>query len=137
MYKNRYIYPAIFDYAEDGISVEFPDIPGCLTCGKTTEEALANAKEALELNMYGIEEDEEEVPKPSEPLDIKLEDNQSIVLIEVWMIPVRDYMRNKAVKKTLTIPSWLNDMAIENKVNFSQILKDSLEEYLGVKEKRR
>ena len=136
MYKDRYIYLAIFEYNEDGISVEFPDIPGCLTCGDTTEEALANAKEALELNMYGIEEDEEEVPVPSEPKDIKLVENQTIVLIEVWMIPVRDYMRNKSVKKTLTIPKWLNDMAEENKVNFSQLLQNGLKEYLGIKERK-
>ncbi|QIB26279.1 type II toxin-antitoxin system HicB family antitoxin [Caloranaerobacter azorensis] len=136
MYKDRYIYPAIFDYAEDGITVEFPDIPGCITCGATTEEALKNAKEALELNLYGIEEDGEKIPEPSEPKDIKLESNQTIVLVEVWMIPVRDYMRNKSVKKTLTIPKWLNDLAEENKVNFSQILQQGLKEYLGIKEYR-
>ncbi|WIF94095.1 type II toxin-antitoxin system HicB family antitoxin [Caminicella sporogenes] len=136
MYKDRYIYPAIFDYAEDGITVEFPDIPGCITCGATTEEALKNAKEALELNLYGMEEDGEEIPKASEPKDIKLETNQTIVLVEVWMIPVRDYMRNKSVKKTLTIPKWLNDLAEENKVNFSQILQKGLKEYLGIKEYR-
>lgn len=132
MYKDRYIYPAIFNYAEDGISVEFPDIPGCLTCGNSTEEALKNAKEALELNMYGIEEDGEEIPESSEPRNIRLEGDQIIVLVEAWMIPVRDYMKNKAVKKTLTIPKWLNDMAEEHRVNFSQILQQGLKQYLGI-----
>lgn len=119
MFENRYIYPAIFSYADDGISVEFPDIPDCITCGDTTAEALKNAKEALELNMYGVEEDGEDILIPSEPKDINLESNQTIVIIEVWMIAVRDYLRNKAVKKTSTIPKWLNDLIVENKVNFS------------------
>ncbi|SNS02883.1 Predicted nuclease of the RNAse H fold, HicB family [Anaerovirgula multivorans] len=132
MKKDRYIYPAIFTYDNDGISVEFPDIPGCLTCGNTTEEALKNAKEALELNMYGLEEDGEDIPIASEIRNIKLEQTQTIVLVDIWMIPVRDYMMNKAVKKTLTIPKWLNDVAEENKVNFSHILQNALKEYLGI-----
>ena len=49
MAKDRYAYPAIFHYATDGISVEFPDLPGCITCGATTDEAMNMAKEALEL----------------------------------------------------------------------------------------
>ena len=49
------------------------------------------------------------------------------------MPPVRDEMAERAVKKTLTIPKWLNDLAEENKVNFSRILQDGLKEYLGVK----
>ena len=130
--KDRHIYPAIFSYDEDGISVEFPDIPGCLTAGQTTEEALKNAKEALELVLYGFEEDQEEIPAPSDIRTLNTEHNQTIVLVEVWMIPVRDYMKNKAVKKTLTLPKWLNDMAEENHVNFSRLLQQALKDYLGL-----
>ena len=136
MYKDRYVYPAIFHYGEDGISVSFPDIPGCLTAGNTIEEALKNAKEALELNMYGLEEDQEDIPTPSDPKDIILVGNEALVLIEVWRIPVRDYMLNKSVKKTLTIPKWLNDLAEDNKINFSHILQKSLKEYLGVDDRK-
>nr|WP_290912190.1 type II toxin-antitoxin system HicB family antitoxin [Anoxybacillus sp.] len=51
MKKDRYIYPAIFDYDSDGICVEFPDLPGCFTCGDKEEEALQMAKEALALHL--------------------------------------------------------------------------------------
>ena len=59
MKKDCYVYPAIFTYEDDGISVEFPDLPGCLTCVDTTEEAIKMAKEALGLHLYGIEEENE------------------------------------------------------------------------------
>lgn len=131
--QNKYIYPAIFDFDEDGITVTFPDLPGCITCGDNQEEALRNAKEVLELYMYSLEEDKEDIPESSSVFDIELEKSQIIVLIDIWMIPVRDQMKNKAIKKTLTIPKWLNDIAVENNVNFSAILQSALKEYLGIK----
>ena len=76
--KDKYIYPAIFDFDEDGITVTFPDLPGCITCGDSQEEAFRNAKEVLELYMYGLEQDEEEIPEPSQINLIKTEDTQSI-----------------------------------------------------------
>ena len=68
--QNKYIYPAIFDFDEDGITVTFPDLPGCITCGDNQEEALKNAKEVLELYMYSLEEDNETIPQPSNILDL-------------------------------------------------------------------
>lgn len=130
--KDRYFFPAIFDVAEDGISVEFPDLPGCLPCGHTVEEAIKNAKEAMALHLYGMEEEGEEIPEPTDITKLKLEPNQFVVMVEAWMPPFRDEMENKAVKKTLTIPKWLDDLAVENGVNFSHILQDALKNYFGV-----
>lgn len=130
--KDKYIYPAILTYAEDGISIEFPDLPGCLPCASGTEEALKNAKEALELHLYGMEEDGDEIPKPIDIKEIKLEKNQVVILVEVWMGLVRDEIENKSINKNLTIPKWLNDLAEKNQVNFSQVLQVALKEYLGV-----
>ena len=129
--QNKYIYPAIFDFDEDGITVTFPDLPGCITCGNNQEEALKNAKEVLELYMYSLEEDNETIPQPSNILDLEVENTQVVVLVDIWMVPVRDEMKNKCIKKTLTIPKWLNDLAIDNNVNFSAILQSALKEYLG------
>ena len=49
--------------------------------------------------------------------DIKLNENESIAWINVWMIPVRDRMENKSIKKTLTIPKWINDIGVENNLD--------------------
>ena len=129
--KDRYIYPAIFDYSSDGISVEFPDLPGCFTCGDTEEDAFKMAKEAMALHLYGLEQENEEIPEPSKVSEIQTENNQVIVFIEVWMPPFRHEMENKAVKKTLTIPKWLDDLAKEHNVNYSQILQEALKKHLG------
>lgn len=128
MYKDRYSYIAIFSYDNDGISIEFPDLPGCLPCAErdNTEQALRNAKEALGLHLYGMEQDGEDIPEPSLPQSVHLEDGQVPVLIETYMPPIRERTRNKFVKKTLSIPAWVNAAAIEAGVNFSQVLQDAL-----------
>ena len=130
--KDRYVFPAIFSIDPDGISVEFPDLPGCLTCGETEEEAMEMAKEALSLHLWGMEDDGDPIPQSSRLADLALDENQVVTLVEVWMPPFRDKMANKAVKKTLTIPKWLNDLAEQKQVNFSHILQSALKSYLGV-----
>ncbi len=133
--KNSYVFPAIFNYAEDGVSIEFPDLPGCLSCADTTEEALRNAEEALGLFLYGLEKDGEEIPGPT-PLDkIRCSYNEKAMLIKVWMPLARHEIENTSIKKTLTIPQWLNEIAEANKVNFSQVLQAALKEYLGIQKR--
>lgn len=130
--KDTYIYPAIFHYAEDGISISYPDLAGCLSCADTDEEAMKNSKEVLALYLYGMEEDNEEIPKPSQIKDIALKDNEVVVLVEVYMPLWRDKIINKTVKKTLTLPSWLNIEAERCGINFSQTLQEALKQKLNV-----
>ncbi len=135
MNRDRYVYPALFHFAEDGISIEFPDLPGCFTCGRDQGQALYMAREAMALHLYGMEQDGDPVPEPTSVFQIARQSNQTVVLIEVWMPPFRDEMEQRAVKKTLTIPKWLDDLAQENHVNFSHLLQDALKKYLGVTDK--
>lgn len=128
--KDTYIYPAVFDYAEDGISITFPDLPGCLPCADTVEEAVKNSKEAMQLHLFGMEEDNEEIPEPTPISSITIEKNQAIILIDAFMPPFRERQRTKFVKKTLSIPSWLNAEAEHNGVNFSAVLQEALKEKL-------
>lgn len=130
--RNSYLYPAVFDYADDGISVFFPDLPGCLTCGKTDEEAAKMAEDALGLHIYGMEEDGDIIPEPSRGSAITLEAGQRIFLVRVWMPKVRNEVRPAYVKKTLTIPSFLNIAAREANINFSNVLQEALRQKLGL-----
>ncbi|MCL5289473.1 MAG: type II toxin-antitoxin system HicB family antitoxin [Bacillota bacterium] len=136
--KDVYRFWAIFDYADDGISVEFPDLPGCLTCGDTADEAYEMAKDALKLHLWGMEKDNDEIPEPSTLHDIinTLEKNQTLVDIQVYMPPFRDAMETRAIKKTLTIPKWLNDLAEKEKINFSHVLQSALKQSLGLSDHR-
>lgn len=130
--RDTYVFPAIFTYEEDGISIEFPDLPGCFSCGDTTDEAAKMAKEALGLHMYGIEEDCDDIPNPTPINKIKLSKNQIPMLVEVYMPLHRLAIENQSIKKTLTIPQWLNKIAELNKINFSQVLQNALKEQLGL-----
>lgn len=129
---DRYIYPAVFRFDDDGISVYFPDLPGCLTCGQTIEEAYRMARDALAGYLAVSEEEGDEIPAPSLDAKFPLEDNERVVFVEAWMPPYRSNYADRAVKKTLTIPRWLNDAAEEAGINFSHVLQEALLERLGL-----
>ena len=126
--KDIYIFPAVFLKEEDGYSVSFPDIDGAFTCGETFEEALFMAKDCLELNLDTVDE----IPYVSDIDKIKLNENEYLVMVQADMLNFRKKNDNKPVKKTLTIPKWLNDLGIEKKINFSKVLQDALKEKLQV-----
>ena len=128
--KDTYIYPAILNYADSGIAIEFPDLPGCLPCADTSEEAARNAKEAMGLHLWGMERDNDPIPEPTEVTKLKYSDGEIPLLVEVFMPPVRERLNNKFVKKTLSIPQWLNAEAEHAGVNFSLILQNGLKDYL-------
>lgn len=132
MKKDTYIYPALLDYADDGISIEFPDLPGCLSCAENDEEALFNAKEALRGWLLVAEEAGDDIPNPTSLKGICLEANQKAMLVDVCLAFYRDPFQNRAVKKTLTIPSWLNEVAERENVNFSSVLQNALKEQLHI-----
>ena len=132
MKKDTYVFPAILDFAEDGISIEFPDLPGCLPCAHSQEEALKNAREAMGLHLFGMEDDNDPIPEPTKISNIRLEPNQKVILVDVWMPVVRDRLNNKSVNRTVTVPAWLNRMAMDAQINFSQALQETLKSRLGV-----
>ncbi len=132
--KDNYFFPAVFHVGEDGISIHFPDLPGCLPCADTMEMAFRHAKEALQLHLYGMEEDGETIPEPSPVAEVKPGPGETIAMIEAWMPPFREKMLNKSTNKTVTIPRWLDILARKEKVNYSHLLQESLKNYLGVKD---
>lgn len=126
MKKDNYIFPAIFNYADDGISIEFPDLPGCLSCADTDEEAYFMAKDVMRGFLLVMEELGEEIPNPTPLKEIRLKKDENTALIDVNLALYREPFKNRAVKKTLTIPMWLNEAAAKEGLNFSQILQDAL-----------
>lgn len=130
--KDTYLYAAILSYDDDGISIEFPDIPGCLSCADTSEEAAKNAKEALGLHLWSLEKDGDEIPVPTDIVKLKLDEKQIPLMVEAFMPPIRERQANRFVKKTLSIPAWLNAEAERAGINFSQALQATLKEQLGV-----
>ena len=132
---DRYVFPAVLTYEEGyEIAVTFPDLPGCATSGEDDAEALAMGKEALGLHLWGMELDGDEIPSPSKIKDIELEDGEVVAMVEVYMPSVRLAQENKSVNRTVTLPAWLNAKALEQGVNFSQVLQDALKRGMGITE---
>ncbi len=131
--KESYEFVAIFNYQKDGISITFPDLPGVFSSAGTTEEAIKNANEILGLVLYDMEMDNKKIPKATPLEKVKCEKNEKTILVNVWMPLVRNELDEQAVKKTLTIPQWLNKLAEAQNVNFSKLLQTALKEYLKIK----
>jgi len=125
------VYNAIFKKEETGYFVRFPDIPEAITEGETLEEAYEMAFDVLGL-MLQNEKGVFEYPKASAPSDIKLEDDEVLAMIYFDEIEYLRKTNNAAVKKTLTIPEWLNTMAINANINFSQTLQEALKAKLNI-----
>lgn len=124
---SKYAYPAVFTLEEDGTySIIFPDLEGCYTCGDNLEDGIEMAEDALALTLYGYEKEGREIPKVSVPTAITVSENEFVNFIACDTMAYRKMYNNKAVKKTLTIPEWLNEAATSMGLNFSQVLQEAL-----------
>ena len=130
----RYAYTAIFEPEDGGFVVSFPDLPGCVTEGESIEDAAYMARDALCLWLYSKEVDGEQVPTPTNPKDIKVSGNAFSSIVAVETNDYRRYYDTRAVKKTLTIPAWLNTRAEEAHAPYSQILQQGLKDYLDIQD---
>ncbi len=124
---KKLFYPALFHIAEEGgFWVSFPDIPECLTQGDDITQAYEMAVDALGLALICREKEHQPFPNASDPTVITSEPDSFIVVIEFDMLAYKKRTSSRAVKKTLSIPEWLNEAAIEMNLNFSQILQEAL-----------
>lgn len=132
------VYPTIFTQADDVVLIEVPDM-GILTEGKDIADAVEMARDAIGLKGISLEDDNLEVPEPSEIADIDIqkgtfiEDGKSFVsLVDVDFLAYRSRLDNKTVRRNVTLPNWLNREAEEAHLNVSRVLQEALMSKLGV-----
>lgn len=132
-------YPACFFKESNGFSVIFPDLNYLSTFGEAQDEAMAMAIDALAGYLFACKKDKEEIPQPSALSDVDIDKVNAELgggyegFVTLVAVDVEEYARThfeKSVKKTLTIPAWLNAAALEHNVNFSQVLQDALKAQL-------
>lgn len=128
----KYVYPAVFHpNADDGsITVTVPDLPGCITEGKDLADAIFMAGDAVSMWLWSAEDDKEDIPSPTQPPQVTVPEFVNYVYADT-----DEYRRkydSRAVKKTLSIPNWLNSRAEQAGVNFSQVLQDALKAKLNI-----
>ncbi len=128
----KYCYSAVFTPDEGGYSVNFPDIEGCFTCGDTLHEAVKMAEDVLPLMLVVMEDDKKPIPAPTRPQDVAHGEDEFVSLIAADTTEYRKKISNRTVKKTLSIPQWLNTAAEAANVNFSQTLQEALTAKLGL-----
>lgn len=128
---KKMFYPAVFHKAEEGgYWITFPDIPECITEGDNMEEAYNMAVDALGLALTDRIKEKQDLPKASDVDNIK--EDGTIVVIQFDLAEYNRKHNNKAVKKTLSIPEWLNEEALAMNINFSQVLQEALLERINV-----
>ena len=127
----KYAYPVIFKNDDGKIGASVPDIPGCFTFGDTITEAIEMAADAMAMMLVHYEDNNTAIPKPSKLSDVKVDDgfvNYVIADTDRW----RKQFSEKSVKKTVTIPAWLNYKAENANLNFSQELQNALKVKLQI-----
>jgi len=131
----KYTYTAIFTPEKNGLySVAFPDLQGCYTSGSDMADAIYMAQDVLCLTLFDLEQDKKLIPAASRPQDVKISEGQFTSVVAVDTETYRRYYENKSVKKTLTIPMWLNERAERANINFSGTLQDALKSCLQIHE---
>ncbi len=130
------IYPACFFKEESGYSVVFPDLNGLATCGETENEAMSMAVDCLAGYLYTLKNDGEQFPAASAMKDVslkkvakELDADTTNAFVSMVSVDVAEYAKThfeKSVRKTLTIPAWLNIAAQQKNINFSQTLQEAL-----------
>lgn len=124
----KLVYPACFypNGGDEGYAIEFPDLPGCVTGGSTLAESLLLAEDAAAGWILDELEEGRPVPPASRQGDLTPDPGGFVNLVALDMDAYTEKYGEKAVRKNLTIPAWLNTFAESKNINFSKVLQDSL-----------
>ena len=134
----NYVYPAVFYEEEGKISVIFPDLGNLTTFGDNMADAMRMAVDACGQYLFTALRDGESLPAPSvlgeiNPTailkDFEMESAADSAFVNMVLVDMTEYARrhsDKAVKKTLSIPMWLNTLCEEKSINFSKVLQEAL-----------
>ena len=128
----KYVYPALFVVEEDGIIVTFPDLDDTFTDGATMQEAFENAEDVLNLMLWTREEEKEEIPPPSLPEQITVPQGATLAMIKADTLTYRKIHDTKTIRRSITIPSWLDTLARERNINFSQLMQNAIRRECGI-----
>ena len=130
----KYHFYAVLQQEDDYYNVYFPDLPGAITFGESIEDAVYMANDALEGHLLVMEDDNDNIPAPSNyrELSAKLMDNEQLQLVSVDTKLIRIKEENKTVSKMVTLPQYMVVLGKEKGINFSQTLQRALKDELNI-----
>lgn len=126
---KKLVYPATFVQDGDYVVVEFPDVEGAFTQGENLQEAYEKAEEVL----ASILSESNDYPAASPINTIKaLYPDKVFGLVEVDLDAFRRKYRSNKVRRHISLPEWLNELANDTKINVSEVTIEALKEKLNV-----
>ena len=128
---KEYVFAALLTPEDNGYNVVFPDLPHCYTCADDLAGALTMAEDLLAMCLIQMENDHIPIPTPSDPKTLR-SDDAIVTLVKADTLSYRKRISRQAVKKTLSIPQWMNEAAEKQGINFSQTLQEALLEKLDM-----
>lgn len=128
----KYVYPALFVKEDESIIVTFPDLEDTFTDGATMQEAFENAEDVLNLMLWNREEEKDDIPMPSSPEQITVPQGATLAMIKADTLAYRKLHDQKTIRRSITIPSWLDTLARERNINFSQLMQNAIRRECGI-----
>lgn len=128
----KYVYPALFVKEDESIIVTFPDLEDTFTDGATMQEAFENAEDVLNLMLWNREEEKDDIPMPSSPEQITVPQEATLAMIKADTLAYRKLHDQKIIRRSITIPSWLDTLARERNINFSQLMQNAIRRKCGI-----
>ena len=128
----KYVYPALFAKEDESILVTFPDLEDTFTDGATMQEAFDNAEDVLNLMLWNREEEKADIPLPSSPEEIIVPQGIMLVMIKADTLAYRKLHDQKTIRRSITLPSWLDTIAREHNINFSQLMQNAIRRECGI-----
>lgn len=122
----KYVYPAILTQEDDGIIVSFPDVEGARTDGATMEEALENADDVLNLMLLTMEEKHMNIKPPTPIASLDVPKGSTVALVRADTLAYSKKVDTRAVRKSVSIPAWMDSLAREHNLNFSNVLQNAI-----------
>lgn len=130
MLQDTYNYPMIFTYSENRIEIRAVDFENCYSVVEEEKDAAKFAMSLLSGKIIEYETEKREIPNPTNISKIELKENEKLLYVNVWMPYFRGKSKDTYVKKTLTIPTWLDILAKNHNINFSSVLVKALKKEL-------
>lgn len=128
----KYIYPVILTPDGDGVLAYFPDIDGTHTDGSSIEEALVNAEDVLALMLMTMEDEQMDIKPPTPIAKLKIPANAITALVRADTLAYRRKVDTRAVRKSVSVPAWMDALAKEHNLNLSQLLQNAISKELNI-----
>ncbi len=122
----RYAYTAVITEESDSYYVRFPDLDGCITTGRDLSDAISQATDALSAWLCVAEDELMSIPEPTTQDEIERKAGDILSVISADTLKYRAATDSRAVRKNVSLPSWLAKAADKKRLNCSQILQQAL-----------